>query len=92
MDHFTQLSNYTTPKCLSSVDKKSSNFLVSINLSTPDGNKGKLANTSVPTPQQNALELMKGSCSNTGSIVVEKPHAHYMLQEVIDASTQTDIY
>ena len=84
-DHFTQSSNYTTTKRLSSIDQKSSKFLVSIQLPAPDNDAGKSANTSVPTPQHNALELTNGSSSNMGSLEVEKS------QQLVDASTQTDM-
>ena len=90
MDHFTQSSNYTTTKRISSIDQKSSKF-PSLHLPAPSGNVGKSINTSVPTPQHNALELTKGSCSNTGSMDVEKPYIHNMLQQLVDVSTQTDV-
>ena len=78
-DHFTQSSNYTATKRLSSIDQKSSKF-PSLHLPAPGGNSGKSANTSVPTPQHNEPELT--------SMDVKTPHAHNML---VDASTQTDV-
>ena len=77
-----------TTKQISSIDQKLSKF-PSLHLPVPGGDVGKSANTSVPTPQDNALELMKGSCSNVGSMDVEKPHN--MLQQLVDVSTQTDV-
>ena len=88
MDHFTQSSNYTISKHISSIDQKSSKF-PSLRLPAPCGDMGKSVNTSVPTPQHNALELTKGSCSNTGSMDVEKPYTHNMVQQLVDVSTQT---
>ncbi len=89
-EHYTQSSNYTTTKCISSIDKKLSIF-PSLHLPPPGGDSGKSANTSVPSPQHNALELTKGSYSKTGSVDVERPHVLDVVQQLVDVSTQTDI-
>ena len=90
-EHFTQSSNYTTTKRISSIDKKLSTF-PSLHLPAPGGDSGKSANTSVPIPQHNAVGLTKGNYSNTGSMDVERPHALDVVQQLVDASTQTDMF
>ena len=94
-DHFTQSGTCTTTKHLSSIDMKVSK---SLHLPAPGGDTGKSANTSVPTPQHNTLELKRGSHDNitcygtsAGSMDMEEPHAHNMLLQFIDVSTQTDV-
>ena len=79
-DHFTQSSNYTTTKRMSSIDQKSFKIL-SFRLPTFGSNSGKSGNTSVPSSPQH--KELKGTIKD-----VETPDARGML---VDASTQTDI-
>ena len=94
-DHFSQSGTCTTTKHLSSIDLKVSK---SLHLPAPGGDTGKSANTSVPTPQHNTPALKRGSHDNitcygtsAGSMDMEEPHAHNMLLQFIDVSTQTDV-